>query len=613
MFQPGKTGLKPSLFGVLLLLVACGGGGNSTPPPPTITGVTVACNPVSLQAGQTSQCTANVSGTGNYDSSVTMKASAGTISAAGIYTAPAEKAVTQVTVTATSVQDTTKSGSTTITVNPPANPTFTAIPNITLNALGQKIPSVSLSQYVAGGSSPLAFAVTTQTGPGIIACSIAGTQLVSDYGYHGGTNTVTITVTDAEQKTAQTTVNVVVTPPTVTLPVFGMDFSPYTGSQDPNQGATVDDDQLTRQIGALAPYTTAIRNFSCTNGNQDFAEIAKRFGLKVYVGVWIGTDSATNTAEMQNCISVAQTVPVDAVIVGSEALLRNDVSPGQLINYINQFRAAVPNVPITTADTYSTLENNPSVVAVSDFVFANYYPFWEGTDISKAVEYLNAEDALLRQTYAPKAVIVSETGWQSFGNVVGNAVPSPDNASFYFLDVQSWAQAEKRPVFYFEDHDEPWKGTDDGWGIWDQDLVMKPGMQQVFDGTTTPDNWTCSAIPGGSGTPTLEFTTVPPVGSSDPLKGQELHAVPGNYYIVVYIHVGAYGWWVKPYANSPLTTIGCDGTWTTNIVTGGSDASADQIAAFLIPTSYTPPSLEEAGSLPAALYTNSVANLIVKR
>ena len=49
----------------LLFASACGGGGGSTPPvSPTITSVSVSCTSTSVQTGQTSQCTAAVSGTG---------------------------------------------------------------------------------------------------------------------------------------------------------------------------------------------------------------------------------------------------------------------------------------------------------------------------------------------------------------------------------------------------------------------------------------------------------------------------------------------------------------------------------------------------------------------
>jgi exo-beta-1,3-glucanase (GH17 family) len=394
--------------------------------------------------------------------------------------------------------------------------------------------------------------------------------------------------------------------------VFGIDYSPYVNAQNPNTGTVVDDTQLTKQIESLVPYTKNIRTFGCTAGLEKIPHIAKSFGLGVYVGVWIGKDLAANDREIQSCITVAQTEQPDAVIIGSEALLRNDVTPAQLIAYLNQFRNAVRSVRVTTADTYLTLENNPAVVAACDFVFANYYPFWEGVDVSRAVASLHAADALLQAKYAPKEVIVSETGWKSRGSAVGQAVPSLENARFFFVNFESWAQAGQRKTFYFEDHDESWKGADDGWGIWDENLAMKPGMIDVFNGATMPDNWTCGAAPGGPGTPEIQLTSVPPIGSSNPLRGQVWHVAPADYRIVVYIRVSG-NWWVKPFAESPLTTISCSGSWSANIVTGGNDQQATQIAAFLIPSTYNPPILLGAQSLPASLYANSVADASVNR
>lgn len=104
--------------GCLSLLVACGGGGSSSSSTSTITLVGASCNPTAITSGQTSQCTASVSGTGSYSSTVTWVASSGgTInSTSGLFTATTVPFTTQVTITATSTQDTTKSGSTVITV-----------------------------------------------------------------------------------------------------------------------------------------------------------------------------------------------------------------------------------------------------------------------------------------------------------------------------------------------------------------------------------------------------------------------------------------------------------------------------------------------------------------
>ncbi len=109
--------------GSVALMVACGGGSsnsnnNNNNPTTTITSVTASCSPSTVQSGQTSQCSATVMGTGNFASTVTWSASAGQISSAGLLTAPIVSSPTNVTVTATSTQDTSKSGTATVTVNP---------------------------------------------------------------------------------------------------------------------------------------------------------------------------------------------------------------------------------------------------------------------------------------------------------------------------------------------------------------------------------------------------------------------------------------------------------------------------------------------------------------
>ncbi len=108
----------------LAFALSCGGGGagnGGSSSPPTVTSVTVSCNPTSVQTGQASQCTATVTGTGNYSSTVTWSASAGTINSSGLLTAP--NTAGSVTVTATSTQDATKSGTANVTVTaPPGTP-----------------------------------------------------------------------------------------------------------------------------------------------------------------------------------------------------------------------------------------------------------------------------------------------------------------------------------------------------------------------------------------------------------------------------------------------------------------------------------------------------------
>jgi len=619
--------MKKILFQIVAALCSfgCGGGSTSTRTQTstnqvsTIASVNSSCNPTALQLPASgpvpkSQCSADVKGTGDFSHDVAWSASAGSISPTGLFRPPNITTQTNVTITSTSTQDATRKGSTTVTVNPAAQSSqlgFSTIPPVTIPGLGQKMTPIDLSTYETGGVAPFAYSLVRQSNSSVLNCSVVGTMLACDYTYSSGVNMVAVQVTDVKNNAGQTTIPITVNVPTVAYKVI-WDFSPYENGQDPNQGMVIGEDQLIQRIGAIAPYANTLRVYSSTNGLEKIAGVARRFGLKVYIGMWLSSDLNANESELAGGIAVAQQVPVDAAIVGSEVLLRGDLTADQLIAYMNRFRAGAPGILVATADTWNTLLNNPTVVNASDFVFANYFPYWEGKDISIAVATLNGEDIEMQKTFPGKEIDVSETGWPSCGNTVGNAVPSIDNEAFFFVDVLSWAQANQRKVFYFESFDEAWKAKYEGpqgacWGVFDQYGVMKAGMIDVFNGKTIPDNWTCNAPPGGDGTPSLMFTTVPPIGSTDPLLEQEWHVLPSGYYIAIYIHVPGFGWWIKPYANQPETLINCDGTASTDITTGGNDSQADEIAGFLLPNSYSPPILQGASSLPADLYANAVA------
>ena len=248
------------------------------------------------------------------------------------------------------------------------------------------------------------------------------------------------------------------TPPTV-YQLHGLNFSPYEGSQDPNLGSVISAEQIERRMRIIAPYTKWVRTFGCTHGLENAGRIAHSLGLKAAVGAWISADLAANEVELQNLIREAKSGNVDLAIIGSEVLLRGDLAAADLIAYIRRFRAEVPNVPVTTADVYSSLLGNPEVMAECDLILANFYPYWEGVDISAAMARLHARYERVLAVSGGKEVIVSETGWPSGGNTVGDAVPTPENAALYFKNFISWARTKEVKYFYFEALDEPWKAA----------------------------------------------------------------------------------------------------------------------------------------------------------
>ena len=118
---------------------------------PAIQSVSVGPNPGTITIGATQQFAATVAGSGSYSSAVTWSVagpvgsnvSPGTISAGGLYTTPYPAPAT-VTVTAKSVQDTTRSGSITVAL---AAPAATSGPALTVNV---GAPTHAISPYIYG-------------------------------------------------------------------------------------------------------------------------------------------------------------------------------------------------------------------------------------------------------------------------------------------------------------------------------------------------------------------------------------------------------------------------------------------------------------------------------
>lgn len=262
----------------------------------------------------------------------------------------------------------------------------------------------------------------------------------------------------------------------------------------------------------------------------------------------------------------------------------------------------MPNIPVGYAEIWPIWLNHPNLIDVVDFILTHHHPYWEGIAVEKAVAAVANQYPQVVAVAKGKPVIIGETGWPSAGDKQGDAIPSLENACSYFFNFVSWARANNVLYAYFEAFDEPWKAKDEGpqgahWGVWDKDGILKSCMQPVFDNET---------ILGGPGEPTIEFTYVPPIGSFENLQGQVWHVNPSDYKVAVYIFVGK-GWWTKPTWASPLTSIQVDGSWVTDITTGGIDQTATKIAACLVPNGYNPPQRSGQPDLPAELYQNAAA------
>ena len=203
------------------LISSCGGGGGSsaTTPAPQTVGINISPATASVTAGKTQQFTATVTGSSNTTVSWAVNGAAGgnttagTISSAGLYTAPSQAPnPATVTITATSQADATKSASATVTVMAPVQVTVSISPTTGSLIGGQ---TLQFNASVTGSSNTAVTWSVSATGN-----NPAGT--ITPAGLYNAPNestqtTVTVTATSQADSTKSASATVTITPVTVAI------------------------------------------------------------------------------------------------------------------------------------------------------------------------------------------------------------------------------------------------------------------------------------------------------------------------------------------------------------------------------------------------------------
>ncbi|MFY7810233.1 MAG: MFS transporter [Flavobacterium sp.] len=254
--------------------------------------------------------------------------------------------------------------------------------------------------------------------------------------------------------------------------LHGLCFSPYLEGQ--KAGDILSEDQIKKRLDIIAPHTQWIRSFSCTEGNELIPEIAHQKGVKTIVGAWISNDRERNEKEINALIKLANAGLVDIAAVGNEVLHREEISEKELIDYIKRVKKAIPShIQVGYVDAYYQYIDRPKLIDSCDLILCNFYPFWEGAANDFSLSYLNNMLEVTKVISKDKKIIITETGWPSFGEVVESAVPSRINAMKYFIISQEWAKNNNLDIFHFSSFDESWKVIQEGklgtsWGLWDK-------------------------------------------------------------------------------------------------------------------------------------------------
>ncbi|MBI5518993.1 MAG: hypothetical protein HY916_02915 [Desulfovibrio sp.] len=257
-------------------------------------------------------------------------------------------------------------------------------------------------------------------------------------------------------------------------------FSPYRVGQSPF-GAPFTRQQLEEDMAVAAKHFSRIRTYSNTNQFAPVPELAQKHGLKVILGAWVGANLESNEKEIAGLIKAANEYPdaVERVVVGNEVLLRREITPELLIDYIRRVKAAIKQ-PVTYADVWEFWLKYPQVAKEVDSITIHVLPYWENTPtpLDRVVEHmLQAHDAIAK-AYPGKPILIGEIGWPSAGRVRKNAVPGRVAQATFVRQIMNTAEERGIDFNLFELFDEPWKFGQEGtvggnWGIIDVDRHIK--------------------------------------------------------------------------------------------------------------------------------------------
>ena len=136
--------------------------------------------------------------------------------------------------------------------------------------------------------------------------------------------------------------------------ISSFSFAPFREGQSPLTRVYPTPEQLDTDLRMLADETHTIRTYASLDGMESVPVIARKYGLQMIQGAWIGGIALRNQAEVEQLIKAANDYPdvIKRVIVGNEVLLRGELKPEQLLQYIRQVKQAVKQ-PVSYADVWS--------------------------------------------------------------------------------------------------------------------------------------------------------------------------------------------------------------------------------------------------------------------
>ena len=276
-----------------------------------------------------------------------------------------------------------------------------------------------------------------------------------------------------------------------TLPCVS--YAPFrrTGSTPLVPTGAVTAAQIEQDLALLKPLTNCVRTYGVAQGLEAVPGVARKLGMRVRQGVWLGRDDAANRVEIERAVALAHDYRdvIDVLIVGNEVLLRRDLSVEQLTGYLRQVKSRT-DIKVTYADVWEFWQRHARLQSEVDWVTVHILPYWEDVPVAANVAadhvFTIAHD--MQKLFAGKPIWVGETGWPAAGRQRAGAKPGVVEQTLLIRQLASRATAEGVSLNIIEALDQPWKRALEGamggaWGLFSADGTRRVNLNgDVIEG-----------------------------------------------------------------------------------------------------------------------------------
>ncbi|OZA96530.1 MAG: beta-1,6-glucan synthase, partial [Rhizobiales bacterium 39-66-18] len=199
-------------------------------------------------------------------------------------------------------------------------------------------------------------------------------------------------------------------------------YAPFRDGQSPLiKGLVIPEQQIDEDLAQLAKITDCVRTYAVEMGLDKVAPLARKHGLKMFQGIWLGSERARNRIEIDAGVKLAQQYPdvIQGVIVGNEVMLRGELSSSDISAILREVKSRVGATPVTYADVWEFWERAPALAADVDFITVHILPYWEDLPVAadQAARHIDETRQHVAKMFPGKEILIGETGWPSAGRM----------------------------------------------------------------------------------------------------------------------------------------------------------------------------------------------------